>query len=739
MRNKQIFKGYFDERLLNEIPLKKTEHTKPTFRNSQRVLQSYSVEFVEKDAIFLESFIKDLRRLLLNSFRAKSKLGDKLNLYTFPSDDDKNVFYKELSDNTENELSQIPFANIANASEESIKTWLQSFFKNSELDDQEHDETPCLIIPGKVGSGKTTFIKYLTSNFKTLFNTLNVIPALLPYKVWDIRKDKKHRSQEQLEFDIDYTTIKQLIYTVHKNSNLISTLGDDFKKYFFEERDAFYSNYTVKIINEKPMPQDEIEQRCSYEYKSLIHALRNFNDNLYGTIDNELYLTLLNFLSSKGYKFFIIVDGLDQLSVGGITEGIFRNLFATLAKKTLSYPHHRLHNTIKYHFLYTFRYCTYTEFIKLESQTDEPKKVKILPLAPASITSIIHNAILNLDKLDTEGKYNTSLVKLHIYIDKLISAILVALDIPTVLALSLIFNQNYRELLNFLIELNSYVCSHQKQSTDLDSFINNSIEFLDSNQLKPYEVMEILILRDKTSFSNYYELFIGKNVTFDILTQKNPHRGFVDNIFNYTQLFGGCSTHPLLIGIRLLEHLLHEGYRPEHAITEYMHSIGYQYDISSLLKHFSGSGFIKMRAQSEKTKEGLTNKTEYVFTITGLGTFALDKLTHDVSYVEYLMPHILFPEFITDSIQALYRDKIDEWIKASLYNSYLFYQYIRYIEEIQEANINRTYHRMISSNFKKSLFESLTRTSYIPEPHGEDLYSSVIRNIESTIKTWKNR
>ena len=742
---KRRFKQFINNRFITSLSEGSLDHTRPVFRNSQISIFRYRGEYTESALIYLNTFFNDLRDSLLHGVSIPSTQDQPYHGYTFPDDDDIKLFAEANRHNVTNG-EDISFNDaIANKSPNDIDRWLNEFFANIRKKSKKNDDYQSYVIcAGKVGSGKTTFIKYLTLNHDYFFKKNNILPVVLYYKDWKLESDINYDTKEKWRNHIDNVILFNLYKTLSENEEVKAIVLDKkFKDFFIEEQ---LSHIFIEIDNSAPniiVNQEELVKRAEIEYRIIINLVHNFGEMRFRKVKDSIKINLLNYLTKIGKTIFVIIDGLDQLSIGGINEGKYKYLFETLSSIALDSPHNEWETQIRYTFLFTFRMCTYSTFNE-KCQSENYTPCKVYPIVPANIKRLLYHAIENITTISGNPAYDEYKPLICQYIFNLVDYLKREFDLTHDHELTALFNNNYRELLNFIIECNKYLCSKVLRGrvyNDLESLLTQLIDILTTSSFKKYEIFEILILRDKSTFQNYYDFARGTKHSFDSIMHKNTNRGFVDNLYNYTQNHYGAKIHPLLVNVRILQFLKRNGYSTETEITRFIESLGYICDISSTLKHYSGSGFIKIRTKNKEITEQNPNPTpQYIYGITGLGNFAIKTLVYTSYYIEYVVHHTLFPENICCDIHALYQDDIPEWIEWSLVNLFIFYNYVSYIEQTEKINLPNIDEllpdRKLAPKIKQSIIDSLSRvTPYETAPRCDlEKVNAIIENI---INCWK--
>lgn len=669
------FIGFFKTPGL-EIPQEKLHPSDIPQRRSKkgtigRDTKAYHRESTDAHLKYLHSFLRSVRNSFIDLPREASLINDPEIGYCFPSDQTFREFVGEGGE--EAERLKDDFCNV---SAPRLKQWLNNFI----FDINESKKDKCVrIIAGKVGSGKTTFIEYLNIAYKDYMRCRNVVCTTLYYRDFELRS----RAMQGTEW-------QSFLENLFTEKLLLAVLDDPLCRSVLESesfQDYFLRNVKRRIIltgdgNERS--EEELVRQAIWlleKIKTLLEAKKEGDeaswDALQG-VGSTTQTTILRYLwDCANVKYLIILDGLDQLSIDDITEGIYVDIFKAVQNIVITPGGLRGIENIPMHYLLTFRSCTHETFMAKNLREYGLQHVVRL-LVPAGATTILRRAILHYVYQNREkGFISKNKEKFLKFSMSLLDIIKDAFTIQQSGELAEIFNFNYREMLRYIIEVYTFVSQDILQESgapeDLEDFITQLLIANERRQYhkKRYRFMEVFLLASKKGFENYYDS--GKDII-----HRDTNVGFVDNVYNYhLRMSPGDKLPPMLVKIRILQILIEGEYQNYENIQRKLVQLGYalkQPELKRTLRLLQGAGLVKVRFYQD----------ELNYNATRMGTHLVRKLCNELVYVENVAHTTLFPSCVAGSLISIFKEDLEEWIMASIFNAFIFFQYLTFVERLEQ-------------------------------------------------------
>lgn len=653
-------------------------HLLPSIAGLQQYDPVYVRDFTQKEKVWVSTFFRGLNRAMANTLTREEDLNDPNVGYCFPDSADVRRYCDGLDPTDHN-------GQHANASRDCVETWL------SRLLDEEEDEN-FTIVAGKVGSGKTTFVKYMVHGLASWFQSRKVIVVPIFFRDWrqtHSRTAERFAGNEddRLTFIIDRIFLR----TICQDPLIVGELGAAaFRDAFLRARKLDYRlDMQHAGSGASALTEEHLKNLAENDYALLMGILQTWRECQASRLDPMLLMHVYRYLVQLGYRILVVYDGLDQISIGGINEGAHSGIFKAVSERVLNSPCHALDSSVPLKFVLTFRLCTCAVF--RQAADTSVRSVDPLGLVPVDIKNILATATRRYAREAGEEKIPAeTAVLLEEFIIRLAQLSCRAFDASDLHQLTKDFNSNIRELLNYFFQLTLYITNSVlgRGCDNVTTLVKRLLGYLaeaeqGTRRLKTRNnaFRRVFMLRDKRVFENYYAAGVDIPHTFDTVNKTNDRRGFIDNAFNYSQHFQGEELHPLLFTIRLLQFLEFSDYQPEQVIIDALGALGYRCNASSVLRQCCGAGLVKVRAGACRLPaSGHKPDCDYLFNITGLGKLLLRSFATDVRYIEYVIQRALWPMDLLRHLDMRYMENLSSWMEAASLNLFVLYKYVTWIE-----------------------------------------------------------
>ncbi|MFK5893636.1 MAG: hypothetical protein QM504_10490 [Pseudomonadota bacterium] len=501
----------------------------------------------------------------------------------------------------------------------------------------------------------------------------NVIYCNIKYTAGEIEKKnylKVLQWEEYFEKKFIYVAIDQIINNPYSR---IIDVSDEFIHYF---------NASISLM----ITDDNEIIRLNTIAKNLI---KNIKNNIHiplptiKKINPTVTQLLLQFLSEQGFCMLITIDGFDVFSMEEISESNQKGAFDVLAK--IISGRFMLYSTsdLSIRYLITLRTCTYEMFMDWYSENRH--NVNVLRLAPVGINRILYSRVRKHMKDECLTEDNLSL-----FIHNTIRVIKYRFKIEYDDNLVSIFNENYRRLIDFMLDVMIYYSNkvvYGEGVYSIDDFLKSFGDLpLLEKHLKSQNLVEVLLMSSFSSYKNYYS-FPDGDFTVKKKGSIDSGRGYIDNIFNYS-MSSACEIPYYLIKVRIIQTMaISKKHLTEQQLLKKLQSIGYK------LTHSEFTHYIKTLIAVGFTRPRLDQSGQLSYNSTRKGEFVIEHLLSELRYIENTIQVSLFPDILLNYFIGARKYAFGElgdinpvihWIYASLINNYIHTQYIKYIENKEE-------------------------------------------------------
>lgn len=534
---------------------------------------------------------------------------------------------------------------------------------------------------GKVGSGKSTFLKYFE---KMIMNDEKFKTNLISLAY-----------QENNDFNIFISEIS----TVNQTINIATSLAIILKKKFLQNIISFKRKYEYisNGLDSSPILIQILRELNIETIENLWFIIEFKIQNLDDDHINLVFEFFCNILNKdSSFKIIYSIDGFDILDPS-MTQKHRKFIDALIMVQ--NNPANFLNKDVDIIFISTFRSCTANSCcIPFDNNAQH-----VYRLAPVSEKRLINRAISFIayhhpDSFHSESEY---------FFSKLLECALEAIAEYVVLnkyKSNIIrqFDYDYRMLFEYLSQIQYYGISkyllknlnntRSMNNLEVDSIILDLKIFF---KTKRYYIRDILLLKNETVYANPYELKEKKGIKQISLTQPvkftraNHNLKLLNNIYNYMHRGEQNSTFPLLIKYRILQ-ILHKEVPyiyTLHDLVTNTRKMGYRFSKDSfelILEELILSKFIKIRKAPDD------NATLHQYAISCRGELVLD-LSLWSAYYQHVVTYSYIPNNKYKDIIQPYtpiRSNTREALITGFKNSFIFLLLIREIEKIEKISTN---------------------------------------------------
>lgn len=533
-------------------------------------------------------------------------------------------------------------------------------------------------ILGKIGSGKSTYVKYIEHGFNAKFHNQGILFVPIQHTqimhAADIGVHANKLDKGSLLVKIRDVILKNIVYQFKRSALL---------------RNKFIS---VKFF------MDGFRRYCATKGISISENDIKFEENFLHP-SNENYIisidAFVKYLISERIHFLIAIDGLDIFSFDEVTKGKYSELFSVMssllfgtADPSWTIPHTN--------FIVTLRHCTYERFVV--NHIEQIRHISPSYILPCDFNTVLRRGVMYCIQFQKKNlPFWAGKEKLLLSFYESITDILKrSFGINDEDEISEKFDNNHRKILESEIEISYWIISKVTQKNNFDN-VFSAIEYIIDNNLlstkssnrydrhdehiDQYDILETYIIRDSVGFFNRFS--VG-----DRLIQ-TPRGANIDNIFNYHMVDSSTSdvSNFLLLKFRILQFLIHRAqYTSVELIKKFLKDFGYDLtdkELSVNIDLLHSDRFIKIRNNANN---------DMCYSITEFGRIFSNNIVWSTRYMENAIQESLIPNVIRhDFIGCIkYMSKIstNQWIENSIINMYLFLQIVINIEEQEKKSIN---------------------------------------------------
>lgn len=637
--------------------------------------------------------------------------------YQFPSND-----IKELYTSLYKEYSHPPFIN---SNDKSIQSALFDTIAN------RSNENRVTVVTGKMGSGKSAFVHYLYTCYRDdlIKKDSKTLLAVVKYTKAEVEGAKITEKEEWRKF-FDNKTTDSILWEILNNPT------DEMIKIINNCQDLIEAEFATYPIT---------DEELKIKIRIFTSIRRRFieGDNIgVGTIKkypSDIKLEIIKRLHDNGFNILIVIDGFDVFSLEEIICSNQLQAFMILGEVISDKHYWQGEPDISIRYMITLRSCTFAMF--LDRGQSNISDINMYSLCPAGFNQILASRAYRYElETNDEGDHN-----LTFFIQAIISKITLALGVSGEKDLVMIFNQNYRDLNSYIVDIILFFIhevinkfGYVKPSEFIKKFGHK--DFIDE-YITHFHLVEIYLLSQSRFYRNYYCFPKSNSHHYG---KENGHHGYLDNIFDYSLkmvegINGREESLPYIIKLRVLQLLaaskIHVSAKE---IKESLESLGYylsgtlglqsnkgEVDVESMpldqvLRLLISGGLIKPR---------LDDFGDLLFTITHKGNKLLSSYLSEIRYLENIIQVSYYPDvFLEHLVSARKYDKTNlsdtlsdtlaNWIRASIINIFIHINYIRILEKHENDSSNEKCDRKVFYTpfnlevIKSSLFHIISETSF---------------------------
>lgn len=626
-----------------------------------------------------------------------------------------------------------------NESESVACKWLEHFLASLPHSQGYTNPEPALIV-GPVGSGKSSFIKYMLIVHNEKFSKKKVIPVRIELSTVKKRLKTKHVSNYESQIrslGLSRMVRDSIYYLVFKG-----WLGNYHNNHSDDQKEKFLNLLLIKYrgtLYETAIKKD-IDHIGTY-----IDSVMECDPNkaLLDSLSENILSMVIEFIRSIGYIFLIIYDGFDAISANDhFTKESPLDLLkivASAARDPSFYStvgHDRFNTTPRCYSLISLRGNTFRYFCQewtREYGGDAPIPYVIAPptfheliTQRAEHQRPLHPEFTNHDHLKWSNKI---FINAYLSVARHVALILNG-ELPTLATIGIsdlysekgydiisIFNGDtrttlmfFRSLLLFMFhkaardsgyKLSQTTPTVASMSRYVESFFTNSHQFL---SFRPYMYRKLLLVGSGNSFHNFCRLEAGKIILGDFsrnvksnisaafdeqrspLLRNDQCNGYCDNPYMYHERYEHFGSPSLFLKIRILQ-ILNIDHRTSVQETTIISRLRdwFGLNLSKVDLHHTISvmiyaGFVSV--------ESITDIAS--FRIESFGKCMLEHNLHKLEFVEHIITRTLLPPAIRDCLKhdenGAGLDSTREWQINSISNFYVFLLYANWVEEKENAN-----------------------------------------------------
>ncbi|MEP0191950.1 MAG: hypothetical protein ABJP70_05945 [Erythrobacter sp.] len=600
-----------------------------------------------------------------------------------------------------------------NGSSDDIDKWVKGIL--TQFIDLNDAVNPFLVLLGEVGSGKTTFNKYVSTMYFEYFRDSNIIISRIEYsklrdyitsyqKGEESIRDVAERyitaclirdffTQQLLDLNEgidanDTFTPRNEFFDVSKNPTTSVSNNDSYFAFCQREYDGFCTEDQQRAKKLLRRAQEAFSNPGSINRNRWFDALRIHADQI-----NLLAPLLLWLERKKSQNFFVIIDGLDLLDpsdfIGG-TENrkIVFALSDWLIKEKQCVKIPNVGELIWPKFQVTSRNATWSILREQFNAALSHNKALEYSIRPAHFGSIA----ASLDDLLLEQGNLENITRSRFFdFDRLEIALARRLRVPKS-EITSIFQKNLRHRLNFLRNVIEE-CLQNYRARDLNEhphvanfFLKNFDELCHT---KSYRLVEMLLHARNDVFENFVQFkdrvivqdLAISDVDLDQLFQNNDaHSGYIGNIFAHHIPYSSYDEIDFILEkLRLLDSLAGQAEKVGRVKSEIEKS--FEKNGWRRSKLFDAS--LAMCIREGFIQTSFAPSRGLVYEISPLGKLTLNRLIYNLSYLENVFFGCLLPRGIARNIETYRRGDVrpEEWSATSLYHVYLLFMLLEAAEK----------------------------------------------------------
>ncbi|MBP2293598.1 hypothetical protein [Azospirillum rugosum] len=523
-------------------------------------------------------------------------------------------------------------------------------------------------ILGKVGSGKSTFIKFVENGYKDSFANEKILFVHIDHSQFTASSNIQGRLPKDKRYArIRDIVLRNILVSFQLNSVALNACGgvrsfvNGFKEYCQKRRIAINDRDLYFIIN----PNADCDESVM-----------------------DTFGPAVDFLRSLDFYFLIAIDGMDALTFDEVVKGEHAELFDDIA--TVLFGVQAPQYTVSHsNYIVTLRNCTHERFVV--NHSERMRRIRPSILIPCEFRRLLERGVrYYIHDVKKDSKFwRGGEEAVSWFMLALLEAMERSLGVSEKQEISALFDHNHRHIMESLVEIASWLITRIINQNSAFKNVFEIFEYVEEKDLlllkggprisdsiekyDQYDVFEAYLIREGVGFFNKFS--IGEKIIPVV-------RGAsIDNIFNYHMVDASRSDvhNFLVLKLRVLQLLaFSRNYVGVGSIRRFLYMLGYTIEDRELMVNIdllhSGS-FVKVRYETG----------EFRYCITKFGTLFLKNILWNTRYIENAIQETLVPRVMATDFHGCFkygqRITTSRWIENSLINCYLFLQIVRNIED----------------------------------------------------------
>jgi hypothetical protein len=629
---------------------------------------------------------------------------------------------------------------IINTTPEGVLSWLESNVFASLESGNPHEGYPLILLTGAIGSGKSSFNKYITNVLFPEFQKRRVVTSRVEYrKFYNNLRDNgvfAERNEDALKAEIRlllngravHCLIRDLLHycftSQDKDGDVIFSACDSHQLQDLDltkqaARDAFETyleNEDITGQSRDTIIESTIEFLARYRATSL-QGRTAFLSRFLGRPATRLAaLNYLSFSVSRGIRFYLILDGFDYIQAADFlgktshsvvlevaASWIIRNRGAVQLSESMQIIHPMVQLTT--------RQCTYDYFWGEYCFAYGHVPASEFHIAAPEFSDVYNKIVERVRSLAHADDPSAGDQALEALLNRVQGGLQRELKLSRG-RISSLFRQNVRHRINFVrsvfaqITRETIEASRGRSNLTGSYLLTKILEGVDDLAArKSYRLVEILLYAWGDRFTNFVDVSVVERwldrskphsppYVGELILRDNNHRtGYIGNVLNYHIPYNQYSDiHFFLEKYRILEILGGSGYADEARLLAEFGRRGWRAS-----PYFSISLALLVR---EAMVKGVKSDYKDQYEIEDLGEIVKDCLFPQMGYLENIFFGCYWPGAIHRQVRDIVRSpaRVREWVSASIYHMWILLRVIRTAElEGQQSAFERIYPSLLNA------------------------------------------
>lgn len=613
---------------------------------------------------------------------------------------------------------------VINSSPTVASQWLATLLRHVRAGGSDAGKSKRLLafVLGKVGSGKSSFIKYLLNIHVSAFREARVIATRIECSKLD-RDRRDNQPYKDALFECITRSLVRDVFRIMKgdnptlrrdpsDDNIDNIIGGDSLR-------EFLIDYMYTIAARKGTPSlglDTIrtktlrEEWVAHELR-LLHRYRDDpSPQRLRDINRTTCELLLYYVFSRGYRFIPMLDGFDYITAADrLMDARNCHWLSAAADALLNWDKERVladyKQQLPMHFVIVIRENTLPDFMRHVPRVNPAKsKIRFYNVKSPTSDQLLRSAIWRVFT-DTGAGHSAASRALRSY-KAARPAVVKALDVPPSMSIDDIFNGNARFMIRFLrytlLLLLDHITARRGRPAVADEAkaLEDILAFDLSDYAKysGYRFFEVLLLTNHRWFTNHMEIdkdYFDRLLEFDpdpeqhegverqleemtrrAFKECDEEAGYCDNVYNYHTYDRDPGGKAFLEKLWILRLLMRNGGNSMQA-AQIREELGAVYGYNPPHLDWTLSLMVKNGQISISPQAG-----REAFYAEGHGRYAATVLWKKLAYVEHVFHETLYPEPVARAgIDCVRFDDRERWKLAAIVNSYLHLQYFCHVEK----------------------------------------------------------